>query len=115
MDSNSCGGTDAGLIGHNVRDVTVTIEVRLFNSLHGHGGVNGAALPLSLPAGSSVGDILESLGIPADKVHLALRNGRDITPSLHTPINTETALDEGDVIALSGPVPYSWGYGAPIV
>ena len=24
-------------------------------------------------------------------------------------------IDEGDVIALSGPVPYSWGYGAPVV
>jgi sulfur carrier protein ThiS len=72
-------------------------------------------MPLSLPAGSTVGDILEELGIPADKVHLALRNGRDVTPSLHTRINTETALDEGDVIALSGPVPYSWGYGSPVV
>lgn len=115
MESNSNNGTDTGLIGHNVREVTVTIEVRLFNSLHTHGGVSAAAMPLALPAGSSVGDILEKLAIPADKVHLALRNGRDITPSLHTAINTETALDEGDVIALSGPVPYSWGYGAPIV
>ena len=24
-------------------------------------------------------------------------------------------LEEGDVVALSGPVPYSYGYGAPVV
>ena len=115
MESSGSGGTGTDLRGHNVRGVTVTIEVRLFNSLHKYRGDMGAAIRLSLPAGSSVGDILQKLAIPADKVHLALRNGRDITPSLHTAINTETALDEGDVIALSGPVPYSWGYGAPIV
>jgi len=108
-------GTASGLLGHNVRGVTVTVEVRLFNSLHRYGGNKGAAITLSLPAGSSVGDILQELAIPADKVFLALRNGRDITPSLHTRINAEAALDEGDVIALSGPVPYSWGYGSPVV
>jgi len=113
--ANSGSGTGSDLRGHNVRGVTVTIEVRLFNSLHKYGGIKGAAIPLSLPAGSSVGDILQKLDIPADKVFLALRNGRDITPSLHTKINTEAALDEGDVIALSGPVPYSWGYGSPVV
>ncbi len=115
MDSNGNNGTDAGLIGHNVRAVTVTIEVRLFNSLHGYAGAAGGPMPLSLPAGSCIGDILRRLAIPADKVFLALRNGRDITRSLHTPLNTDTVLDEGDVIALSGPVPYSWGYGAPVV
>ena len=99
------------MLGHNALKVAVTVEVRLFNSLHKYGGKQ----TLRLPAGSSVGDILERLGIPADKIHLALRNGRDITPSLYSAINTETALDESDVIALSGPVPYSWGYGAPIV
>ncbi|MDH3231665.1 MAG: MoaD/ThiS family protein [Alphaproteobacteria bacterium] len=115
MNSDNGRGTDTGLLGHNARRVTVTIEVRLFNSLYRYRGNTGAAMPLSLPAGSSVGDILQELAIPADKVFLALRNGRDVTPSLHTALNTETALDEGDVIALSGPVPYSWGYGAPVV
>lgn len=30
-------------------------------------------------------------------------------------INTEAGMSDGDVIALSGPVPYSYGYGAPAV
>lgn len=111
-EDNMAGG---GMLGHNVRGVTVTVEVRLFNSLHRDAGDAGAVRTISLPAGSTVGDILERISIPANKVHLALRNGRDITPSLHTAVNTQAVLDEGDVIALSGPVPYSWGYGAPIV
>lgn len=115
MDSNGNAGTGCGLIGHNVGGITVTIEVRLFNSLYKYAGDNGVAMPLSVPAGSNIGDILRTLGIPPDKVFLALRNGRDVTPSLHTTLNTEAVLDEGDVIALSGPVPYSWGYGSPVV
>lgn len=104
-----------GLLGHNTRGGAVTVEVRLFNSLGRYCGAGGGPVALSLPAGSTVGDILHRLAIPVDKVHLVLRNGRDITPGLHTPVNREAALDEGDVIALSGPVPYSWGYGAPVV
>ncbi len=115
MDSKGSNGTDARLIGHNIRAVTVTIELRLFNSLHAYAGAADGVIPLSLPAGSCVGDILRRLAIPPDKVFLALCNGRDITRSLHTPLNTDAILDEGDVIALSGPVPYSWGYGAPVV
>jgi len=115
MDPNGENGTESGLIGHNVGGIRVTIEVRLFNSLHGYCGGEDGRMPLSLPAGSSIGDILHTLGIPAHKVFLALRNGRDVTPSLHTAVNTEAVLDDGDVIALSGPVPYSWGYGSPVV
>lgn len=115
MDSNGGNGIGGGRIGHNVGGITVTVEVRLFNSLHKYGGADGPVVSLALPAGSSVGDILQRLSIPADRVYLALRNGRDITRGLHAPINTDTALDEGDVIAFSGPVPYSWGYGSPVV
>ena len=48
---------------------------------------------------------------------LVLRNGRDVSPGLYQGgnVNTEAYLDEGDVIAFSGPVPYSFGYGAPVV
>lgn len=115
MDTNGSYRTDGSLIGHNVGEIEVTIEVRLFNSLHRYAAAEGGKMPLSLPAGSSIGDILQTLGIPADKVYLALRNGRDVTPSLRTALNTDVVLDEGDVIALSGPVPYSWGYGSPVV
>ena len=83
-----------GMMGHNVQNITVTVE---------------------MPAGSSVGDVLRELKIPGDKVHLALLNGRDITPSLYAAVNENAMLDEGDVLGLSGPVPYSWGYGSPVV
>ena len=45
------------------------------------------------------------------------RNGRDVTPGIYRGgvVNTEAVLDDGDVIAVSGPVPYSWAYGAPVV
>jgi hypothetical protein len=99
----------------NAADGSVAIEVRLFNSLVRFGGENGGRRSLRLPAGSTLGDVLARFGIPAQAVHLALQNGRDVTPGLRGPINVERALDEGDVIALSGPVPYSWGYGAPVV
>lgn len=102
-------------IGHNVQGLIVTVEVRLFNSLARFGGREGFRRKLSLPAGTTVGDILRQLGVPAAEVFLALRNGRDVTPSLYSALNTEKAVDDGDIIALSGPVPYSWGYGSAVV
>jgi hypothetical protein len=104
-----------GMMGHNVGNIKVTVEVRLFNSLVDYSGNGLAPVKLQMPAGSSVGDVLRKLKIPGDKVYLALRNGRDITPSLHDPVNEDAILDEGDILGLSGPVPYSWGYGAPVV
>lgn len=102
-------------IGHNTAGLVIEVEVRLFNSLTRFSGAEGFRRMLSLPAGSTVGDILREMGVPAPEVFLALRNGRDITPSLYTALNTEKAVDDGDVIALSGPVPYSWAYGSPVV
>lgn len=102
-------------IGHNTAGLVIEVEVRLFNSLTRFGGAEGFRCMLSLPAGSTVGDILREMGVPAPEVFLALRNGRDITPSLYSALNTEKAVDDGDVIALSGPVPYSWAYGSPVV
>ena len=106
---------DHSLIGHNLGDLTIEVEVRLFNSLTRFGGPEGHRHILSLPAGSTIGDVLGRLRIPPGEVFLALQNGRDVTASLYADINTERAIDEGDVIALSGPVPYSWGYGSPVV
>lgn len=42
-------------------------------------------------------------------------DGGVITSSLYDKINTQAVLEDGDVIALSGRAPYSWGYGAPAV
>jgi hypothetical protein len=103
--------------GHNSADIRVEIEVRLFNSISRYGGNKGSFQRLSLPAGSDVGTILSHLKIPLEKVFLVYANGRDITreaPRMGG-IRTTYVLEDGDVIALSGPVPYSCGYGAPVV
>jgi len=105
-------GTD--LVGHNIKNMLITVEARFFNSVSRFAG-SQAFRKVMLPAGSTVGDLIGELAIPAKEIYLVLRNGKDVTPSLYGGINTETVLDEGDVVALSGPVPYSWGYGAPVV
>ena len=111
--------TDAGRrvgIGDNSEDVTVRVQARLFNSLSQYAPAGGPFQDLELAAGSTVEDIIRRFNLPYDKVFLVLCNGRDVTPGLvGGPVNTQTVLDDGDVIALSGPVPYSYGYGAPIV
>ena len=104
-----------GMMGHNVRNVTVTVEIRLFNSLNRYSDNGLEPLKMEMAAGCSVGDVLRALSIPVDKVYLALRNGRDVTPSLHACVNEDAVLDDGDILGLSGPVPYSWGYGSPVV
>ena len=106
---------DKSLKGHNLRGIEITVEIRLFNSLTRFAGDSGMIRRLRLPAGSTIGDAVKEINVPLDKIYLAMRNGRDVTPSLHTDINLEAVLDDGDIVALSGPVPYSWGYGAPVV
>lgn len=104
------------MLGDNVRGATVTIESRLFNSLTKYRGTRSWRETFTFPAGSTIRDVLELWGLPKDEVFLVLRNGRDVTPGIvGAEVNVETALDDGDVIAFSGPVPYSYGYGAPIV
>lgn len=102
-------------IGDNSGGVEIEIEVRAFNSLARYLRDRSRRLVLSLPAGSSIADILERLGIPRSEVFLVLCNGRDISPGLCGALHTAFRPEHGDVIALSGPVPYSWGYGAPVV
>ena len=103
-------------LGHNSRGKTVTIESRLFNSLTKYKGQRSTRESFILPAGATVEDVLKAWGLPKSEVFLCLRNGRDVTPGLvGVEINANTVLDDGDVIAFSGPVPYSYGYGAPIV
>lgn len=105
-------------IGHNSAGIVVRTEVRMFNSLWRYGGEQGHVRQLDLRAGSDVNDVLKRLKIPKDEVFLVFVNGRDITPEVLPRLgNARTGyiIEDGDVIALSGPVPYSWGYGAPIV
>lgn len=101
--------------GHNSAGQTVRLEVKLYNSLSPLTPHGCHPQPLELDAGATVGDVVRRLGLPMDRIFLVLVNGRDVTPELNGPINTARVLEDGDSIAFSGPVPYSWGYGAPIV
>lgn len=103
------------MFGHNSQGLTMRVEVRLFNSLARFGGSGGGSQVVELPVGSRIGDVMRRYGIPAHEVFLVLVNGRDITRTLLSEVNTGRAVEDGDVIALSGPVPFSWGYGAPVV
>jgi molybdopterin converting factor small subunit len=105
------------LIGHNTAGATIRVEVRLFNSLSKFTESKTFAERLELAAGATVGDLISHFRLPLSDIFLVLKNGRDITPGLYLGgvVNTESALDDGDVIAFSGPVPYSYGYGAPVV
>ena len=104
---------DTSLIGHNSGDITV--EVRLFNSLAKFLPKEQRNPKLTFQTGSTVSDVMAHFGISKSDVFLALCNGRDVTPDLGGDINVSYEFTEGDVIALSGPIPYSWGYGAPVV
>lgn len=103
--------------GHNAAGATITIEARFFNSLTHVGGVAGPVHRIELPAGATVGDVIRHFAVPRSEIFLVLRNGRDISPGLYEAgnVNVAAVLDDGDVLAFSGPVPYSYGYGAPIV
>lgn len=102
-------------IGDNSGTRQIGIEVRAFNSLNRY--LEGATgrLRMELPLGATVGDILNRLQIPDREVFLVLCNGRDITPELNGRVRRDFQPQADDVIALSGPIPYSWGYGAPVV
>ena len=101
--------------GDNVRGGQVGFRLRLFNTISRFSAHGCAYIDMELPAGSSVADVLEVFAIPQSAVFLVLVNGRDITPGLYGQTRTDYFIQDGDVLALSGPVPYSWGYGAPVV
>ncbi|WP_043744659.1 MoaD/ThiS family protein [Paramagnetospirillum magneticum] len=93
---------------------TIAIRLKMFNSLTSYAG-GCAPLDLDVPAGTVIGDLVRRFGVPRDKIFLVLVNGKDVTRQLGAPVNLERGLEDGDEVALSGPVPYSWGFGAPIV
>lgn len=101
---------------HNAEAVRLKISVKLFNSLGRFAGgqTPGTPIALEVPAGTTVADLLTHFHLPREDVFLVLVNGRDITPRMGA-IRTEYALEDGDQIAFTGPIPYSPAYGAPIV
>ncbi len=82
-----------------------------------YSGGEGLVQHLEVPADETLGSLIGRLGMPKHEIFLVLRNGRDISPGLYEAgnVNVEAGLNDGDVIAFSGPVPYSYGYGAPVV
>ncbi len=104
------------VIGHNSQGIKVKIEAWFFNSLAQYSG-RGPKAHLMLDAGSTVGDLIKMVGLPLPEIFLVLRNGRDVSPGVYQGgvVNEDAVLDDGDIIAFSGPVPYSYGYGAPVV
>ena len=117
MNHQGSAAIDLAGIGHNADGATIAIEVRLFNSLVKHAGPAGPVQTMELEAGATVGDVVDRLRLPVADVFLVLRNGRDVSPGLYGGglVNREAALDDGDILAFSGPVPYSFGLGAPVV
>ena len=103
-------------IGHNSAEIEITVEVKTFNSLSRYGPRNSQPLSLDLPVGTTVGELAGRLGIPFSEIFLVLVNGRDITPGLvGDDVKAYHVIEDGDVVAFSGAVPYSYGYGAPVV
>jgi hypothetical protein len=108
----------SGNIGHNSGDVPVDVpvivRVKLFNSVIAPG--SGPRLhDLCFSAGATLADIVHELGIEKSALFIVWANGRDVTKRLGDSINLDYMLEDGDEIALSGPIPYSWGYGSPVV
>ena len=103
-------------IGHNSQDISIEIEVRLFNSITRYANGQGTAFRLALPPGTTVGELAERVGIPTQDLFLVLVNGRDITPGIFgDAVKSYHVIEDGDVVAFSGAVPYSYGYGSPVV
>ena len=103
-------------IGDNSGGKRLSVEVRLFNAITRYANGAGTRRHLELPAGTSVGEVADQLGIPRAELFLVMVNGRDVTPGLvGAPVHAGHQLEDGDVVAFSGPVPYSYGYGSPVV
>ncbi len=92
------------------------ITIRLFNTLSKYAS-GSTQWPVTLADGSTVGDALERLGLPEEEIFLLLHNGRNIMQGFgfNSGIDKDRILHDGDVLAFSGPIPFSRGYGAAIV
>lgn len=88
----------------------IRLHVRLFNRMRQYADDGRDRFELSVPDRITYSHLLEILKIPEKDVFVAFRNGRNIALFPGNDI-----LTDGDVIALSGPVPFSRGYGAPVV
>ncbi len=102
-------------IGHNQPNERISVRLRLFNSVGRRFPPDARFATVALMPGSTIRDLFREHGVQLDGIFLIMVNGRDVTRSLYGNLNTDQELNDGDVVACSGPVPYSWGYGSPIV
>ncbi|MGI9405952.1 MAG: MoaD/ThiS family protein [Hyphomicrobiaceae bacterium] len=105
------------MLGHNSEGATLRVEVRLFNSLSRYGEHGRVCHHVEIGPGATIGDLMRRFKLPVSDIFLVLRNGRDVTPGLFGggTVNEKVVLEDDDVVAFSGPVPYSYGYGSPVV
>lgn len=106
-------------IGDNSEKRQIQFVVKGFNSITPFVKKNGAPRDMVLPIGATLRDLVSALGIPNYKIFLAMKNGRDVTkglyPSKDPVVNLDVEIENGDHISFSGPVPYSYGLGSPVV
>ena len=74
------------------------LEVRLFATLEPYlpEGAQGDGAVMAFPAGTTVGDVVQALGIPSDVPFMTVVNGHDAEPG--------RVLAEGDVLAMFPPL-----------
>lgn len=89
------------------------LEIRLFNSLQRYAEQRTPRFVMEVARGATLGEVVRRLGIPPEQVYLAMRNGTNA--ELLAEDRFDVPLADGDAVALSGPIPYSRGYGSPVV
>jgi sulfur carrier protein ThiS len=88
----------------------VGIEVRIYNSLQKF--VAQPRITLDIQGQVSVAAQVHQLGIDGREIYVAFKNGKPLGRGMAAA--ADTTLSNGDSLALSGPIPFSWGYGAPV-
>ena len=91
----------------------IEVEVHLYNSLVRFVS-RYEPLRLALPEGAVPAEVARRLGIPEREIFAAWRNGHNILQSFGGSFEEGVVLDDGDRLALSGPIPFSRAYGAPV-
>ena len=88
----------------------MAIEVRIYNSLQKF--VSNPRFHLEIEGEVTVAKLVEQLRIDGREIYVAFKNGMPLGRGMAAA--ADTTLRDGDSIALSGPIPFSWGYGAPV-
>ena len=106
------------LLGIDVTDlreeglIMIKLDILLFNKLQKYAENGQRRFVLSVPENSAPRDVINQLGIPSEEVYLIMRNGRTVGGRTG---NIEVALENGDRVAFSGPIPYHRLYGSPVI